>query len=54
MTRILPTFLFLLLACAACFGQSTNKGLTPGQSTRSDVERVFGWPVKNSQVMTTH
>jgi hypothetical protein len=40
------SILFLLLTCAACFGQSTYKGLTPGQSTRVDVERVLGRPVK--------
>jgi tetratricopeptide (TPR) repeat protein len=45
MTRILLTFLFLLLACAACFGQSSYKGLTPGKSTRVEVERVLGQPV---------
>lgn len=38
---------FLLAACATCFGQSSFKGLTPGQSTRSDVERVFGQPVQS-------
>jgi hypothetical protein len=46
MTRILLTFLFLLLACAICFGQSSYKGLTPGKSTRADVERVLGRPIK--------
>src|SRR5881296_2214074 len=38
--------LFLLLAFATGFGQTTFKGLTPGKSTRADVERVFGQPVK--------
>ena len=38
----------LLFACATCFGQSSYKGLTPGQSTRVEVERVFGRPVTNA------
>jgi len=38
--------LFLLLALATGFGQTTFKGLTPGKSTRADVERVLGRPVK--------
>ena len=37
--------LVLLLACAVSVGQSSFQGLTPGQSTRSDVERVLGQPV---------
>jgi hypothetical protein len=37
----------LLLLCGFCFGQSSYKGLTPGQSTRADVERVLGQPVKS-------
>ena len=37
---------FVLLSCATCFGQSSYKGLTPGKSTRADVERVLGPPVK--------
>ena len=38
----------LLLSCAPCFGQSTFEGLTPGRSTRADVERVLGRPVKKA------
>ena len=38
--------LFLLLVCAICLGQSSYKGLTPGKSTRADVERALGKPVK--------
>jgi hypothetical protein len=36
----------LLLSGAACFGQSTFEGLTPGRSTRAEAERVLGRPVK--------
>ncbi|HEX6188076.1 MAG TPA: TonB family protein [Pyrinomonadaceae bacterium] len=36
---------FLLLSGAACFGQTSYKGLAPGKSTRAEVERVLGQPV---------
>jgi hypothetical protein len=39
--------LFLLLAFATGFGQTTFKGLTPGKSTKAEVERVLGQPVKS-------
>ena len=45
MKKILSSTMLFLLVCAACFGQSTYKGLTPGQSTRADAERVLGRPV---------
>lgn len=45
--RIFYTIAFVTLSCVACFGQSSYKGLTPGQSTRADVERVLGRPVKD-------
>src|ERR1700716_3084346 len=35
----------LLLLCGLCLGQTSYKGLTPGKSTRADVERVLGQPV---------
>jgi hypothetical protein len=38
--------LFLLLVCVPCFGQSSFKGLTPGKSTRADVARVLGQPLR--------
>ncbi|MBA3355005.1 MAG: hypothetical protein H0U18_03520 [Pyrinomonadaceae bacterium] len=47
MNKILTTITVLLFACATCVGQSSYKGLTPGQSTRADVERVLGQPVKS-------
>jgi len=47
MNRILLTILFLLLACTPSFAQSSFMGLTPGKSTRADVERVFGRPIQS-------
>ena len=44
--RIIYTIAVLTLSCVACFGQSSVLGLTPGKSTRSDVERVLGRPVQ--------
>jgi hypothetical protein len=35
-----------LLICAACLGQSSFQGLTPGASTRNDVTRVLGQPTR--------
>lgn len=45
MNRLSLSILFLFLAGATCFGQSSYKGLTPGKSTRAEVERVLGQPV---------
>lgn len=44
MNRLFFGILFLLLACASCFGQTSYKGLTPGKSTKADVERALGQP----------
>ncbi len=41
---IVSAFL-LLLACSTCLAQSNYRGLTPGRSTRVQVERVLGQPV---------
>ena len=46
MGKTLWIALLILMSCATCFGQSSYKGLTPGQSTRAEVERVFGQPQK--------
>ena len=46
MNKILIAITFLLFAWAACFGQSSYKGLTPGKSTRAEAERVLGQPIK--------
>lgn len=39
--------LLIFLACGTCFSQTSYNRLTPGQSTRADVERVFGRPVNS-------
>jgi hypothetical protein len=44
--RIWIIVLVVLLCGSACFGQSSFMGLTPGKSTRSDVERVLGQPAE--------
>ena len=45
MQKTLTIILFALFGFATCFGQSSFMGLTPGQSTRAQVERVLGRPV---------
>lgn len=47
MNRLYIGSLFVFLAGSTCLGQDSYKGLTPGVSTRYQVERVFGQPVKN-------
>jgi hypothetical protein len=37
---------FALISCATGFGQSSFQEITPGTSTRNDVARVFGQPVR--------
>ena len=44
--KTITTLFLLALFCAVGFGQSSYKGLTPGKSTRAEVERVLGAPVK--------
>ena len=46
MSRMSFIILFVLIACATGLAQTSYMGLTPGQSTRADVERVLGRPVK--------
>lgn len=46
MKKIFTATIFLLLACVTYLGQTTFKGLTPGKSTRADVERVLAQTVK--------
>jgi len=36
-----------LTSSATCFGQSSFQGLTPGSSTRGDVAKVLGQPVRS-------
>jgi hypothetical protein len=47
MQRNLTILLFMLLSSVTCFSQTTFLGLTPGKSTRAEVERVLGQPVKS-------
>ena len=44
MRRTLIVILFVLFTSVICFGQSSFKGLTPGKSTRAEVERLLGKP----------
>jgi hypothetical protein len=44
MNRLIIVLFFLLTANVG-YGQTTVKGLTPGKSTKTEVERVFGQPV---------
>jgi hypothetical protein len=37
---------FVLISCMTCFGQTSFQGLTPGESTRNDVEQELGQPVR--------
>jgi hypothetical protein len=46
MSKTLGIVILLVISGVVCFGQSSFKGLTPGQSTRADVERVLGKPTK--------
>ncbi|MGQ0762033.1 MAG: hypothetical protein ACT4OT_08455 [Acidobacteriota bacterium] len=45
MWKVLGITLSSLFFVATCFGQSSYKGLTPGTSTRAEVERVLGRPI---------
>ena len=47
MWKIFGAVLLLSMNAAICFGQDSYKGLTPGRSTRFQVEREFGQPVKS-------
>ncbi|MEW6130204.1 MAG: hypothetical protein AB1757_24425 [Acidobacteriota bacterium] len=40
--RVSMMMILVLFGCVAGFGQSSYKGLTPGKSTKTDVERVLG------------
>ena len=43
--RAIYVLAFLLVVYANCFGQMNVKGLTPGKSSKADVDRVLGQPV---------
>jgi len=44
--KLLTFASFFAFTSALCLGQSSYKGLTPGSSTRADVDRVLGQPQK--------
>ena len=46
MKNAILTFL-LLVTAVTCFSQTSYKNLSPGKSTRADVERMFGQPVQS-------
>jgi hypothetical protein len=47
MTNKISIMIFvLLLSCAACLGQTAFRGLTPGKSTKADVEKALGLAVR--------
>jgi hypothetical protein len=43
--RLLTIMILLVLTCTTSLAQVTVKGVTPGQSTKTDVVRAFGPPV---------
>lgn len=47
MNKTLAAIFLVLLSCATCFAQSTYLGLTPGVSTRVNVESDFGKPIQS-------
>ena len=47
MQRISLCTLFVVIFCATCFAQTSFQGLTPGVSTRTEVERVLGKRLDN-------
>jgi len=53
MDKMLIAVTLLLLICLTGFTQATYQGLTPGTSTRADVERTLGQPV-NKVSQTLH
>jgi hypothetical protein len=46
--KLVTVILLMLLSSVAAFGQSSFLGLTPGRSTKTDVERVLGQPVNKT------
>lgn len=46
MNKTLTSAIFLLLVCGASSGQTAYRGLTPGVSTKADVERVLSRPAR--------
>lgn len=46
MKKCLVSLFFILMSGVACVGQSSFQEITPGTSTRTDVARVFGKPLR--------
>ena len=46
MMKLITTLFWLTIVCAPCFAVSTYMGLQPGLSTRADVEKAFGQPIR--------
>lgn len=47
LNRALSALVWIMLSSALCLAQSSFQELTPGSSTRADVARVFGRPVRS-------
>lgn len=46
--RFFGIILFALIGGVTCSGQTSFQGLTPGRSTKADVERAFGQPIRSA------
>src|SRR5947207_15179917 len=46
MNRIIAAIIWTFLIGGACFGQSSFQEITPGATTRKDVEKALGQPVR--------
>ncbi len=44
--RTLITIVFVLVGCVSALGQASYRGLTPGKSTRAEVARALGQPLR--------
>jgi hypothetical protein len=53
MTRPLTTLIILFL-CVRCLGQSAFQEITPGSSTRAQVTKVLGQPVRSNGTVSEH
>src|SRR5690242_2701082 len=53
MLKLVAAILFAVSLAALCHGQTPFQGLTAGSSTRTDVERVLGRPVRAINATTS-
>lgn len=53
MTRPLTTLIIFFL-CASCLGQSAFQEITPGSSTRTQVTKVLGQPVRSNGTVSEY